>query len=217
MYNRAGRLYSRGEKKEAEALYKKVRELRGVAIGERHPDTLRVEKTLFDKFPDQNRSKKSGSSHTNASESQRKIPGDKNVDRAERLKSMNSDLQRANKAYDSGLWKRAEELYKKTLETQKEIFGVIHLDTVKSMCRLASISQEQGHYKDAEDMFTEIIQAQKKLHGENHRKTLRSMSQLASILEKQERMTDSKELWERVAAKSERVLGEQDSDTISAY
>jgi hypothetical protein len=92
MYNRAGRLYSRGEKKEAEALYKKVRELRRVAIGERHPDTLRVEKTLFDKFPDQNRSKKSGSSHTNASESQRKIPGDKNVDRAERLKSINSDF-----------------------------------------------------------------------------------------------------------------------------
>jgi len=75
--------------------------------------------------------------------------------------------------------KKAEELTLQVLESQKEILGEKHPDTLNSMNTLALTYSKQGCHKKAEELALQVLECRQEIVGERHPDTLNSMNNLA--------------------------------------
>ncbi len=78
-------------------------------------------------------------------------------------------------------YKKAEKLYKRSLQIRQKILGEEHLDTATSYSNLAEVYKHQGRYREAEELYGRSLQNRKKALGEMHLDIAISYSELASV------------------------------------
>ena len=65
------------------------------------------------------------------------------------------------------------------METQKQVLGPEHPDTLASMANVALTYGDQGRWKEAEQLQVQVLETQKQVLGPEHPDTLTSMANLA--------------------------------------
>src|SRR3984957_18187823 len=117
---------------------------------------------------------------------------------------------------DGGRWKEAEKLQMMVMETEKQVLGEEHPDTLTSMSNLASTYGNQGRWKEAEVLEVLVMETRKKVLGEEHPDTLTSISNLASTYWDQGRWKEAEVLNVLVMETRKKVLGEEHPDTLKS-
>ncbi|KAJ7789637.1 hypothetical protein B0H14DRAFT_2626995 [Mycena olivaceomarginata] len=118
--------------------------------------------------------------------------------------------------FDSGKFKEAENLEAMVLETQEQLLGVDHPDTLQAMAHLAGTYRELGRYKEAEPLEGTVLEKRKQLFGADHPDTLRAMANLAATYGKLGRYKEAEPLEGTVLEKQEQLLGADHPDTLQA-
>jgi tetratricopeptide (TPR) repeat protein len=121
----------------------------------------------------------------------------------------------ASTMWSQGLWKEAEELNVKVMETGLKVLGEEHPSTLVSMSNLASTYRNQGRWKEAEELNVKVMETGLKVLGEEHPSTLISMADLASTYRNQGRWKEAEKLFVKVMETSLKVLGEKHPDTLT--
>ena len=80
-------------------------------------------------------------------------------------------------------YKKAEELYAKSLRIGKKVLGENHLSTAISYNNLAVVYKSQGEYEKAEELYEKSLRICKKVLGENHPATTTNYFNLAWVYE----------------------------------
>ncbi len=80
-----------------------------------------------------------------------------------------------------GLYQKATNMCKRTLDQKKALLGEEHPDTLTNMANLASTYWNQGRWKEAEKLDIRALETSQRVLGEEHPDTLNSMANLASI------------------------------------
>ena len=115
-----------------------------------------------------------------------------------------------------GLYKQAEPLLKKALETQRRVLGNDNLETLKTIHQLANMYWFLNRVKDAEPLYLEYAEANGRLLGKEHPETLKADWEMASLYHSQGRYSDAEKLTRRTLEAQRRVLGNEHPDTIAS-
>lgn len=184
-------------------------ELRRRALGEDHPDTLRLTAALAGLYFDQGEYAKAEPLFMRAVRAQRRKLGDENPDT---LASMN-DLGLLY--LEQARYAQAEPLFTRLLEIRRRAFGENHPETLVAMNNLALVYSKQGRYAEAEPLYIHVLDTRRRVLGEEHPSTLISMSNLAVLYRRQHRYDMAEPLTNKVLGIQRRVLGEKHPDTLS--
>ena len=79
-----------------------------------------------------------------------------------------------------GEYNEAEARLRTCLDRQKGTFGVLHGDTLKTMCTLADCSRLKGNFDEGAQLYTECLDLWKRLHSDTHEETLNCLNGLAN-------------------------------------
>mmetsp|Transcript_11498 Transcript_11498/g.14396 ORF Transcript_11498/g.14396 Transcript_11498/m.14396 type:complete len:93 (-) Transcript_11498:29-307(-) len=77
-----------------------------------------------------------------------------------------------------GKYDKAEKLYKKCFQLQKDTFGPTHPQTLTSMNNLALLYKK---YNKSETLFKQCLQGRKEVLGEDHPDTMSTLRNLQNI------------------------------------
>ena len=114
-------------------------------------------------------------------------------------------------------YKKAEELYAKSLRIGKKVLGENHLSTAISYNNLAVVYKSQGEYEKAEELYEKSLRIRKKVLGENHPSTAISYNNLAGVYLSQGEYEKAEELYEKSLRIRKKVLGENHPSTAISY
>ncbi|KAH8669305.1 hypothetical protein BGZ61DRAFT_483478 [Ilyonectria robusta] len=106
-----------------------------------------------------------------------------------------------------GIYKEAEEMNRRALETKERVLGREHPSTLTSINNLATVLQDQGKYEEAEQMNRRALDASEKVLGREHPSTLTSVYNLAYLFHRQTRFSEAAKLYERACNGYVEVLG----------
>ncbi|KAB8234347.1 purine and uridine phosphorylase [Aspergillus alliaceus] len=118
--------------------------------------------------------------------------------------------------YSDGRYNDAEELQVQVMETQKQVLGPEHPDTLTSMANLASTYWDQGRWKEAEELEVQVIETCKQVLGPEHPNTLISIANLASTYRNQGQWKEAEELDMQVMETRKQVLGPEHPHTLTS-
>jgi len=117
---------------------------------------------------------------------------------------------------NQGLYKEAEEVFKKVLNHLEFVIGMGHPDALDAINNLAQSLWRQNKLNDAESFCNEALVARLALFGENHDRTVSSLIQSANIASAFGRSEAAIAFYERAIAASTIVNGEQSERTLGA-
>lgn len=110
----------------------------------------------------------------------------------------------------------AELLSVALVEESKQVLGLEHPDTLKSMASLATTYYGQGRYSEAESIEVEVLALRRRVLGSEHPETLSTMANLASTYSARGRYSEAKHLKMEVLTLRKRVMGSEHPDTLSS-
>lgn len=116
-----------------------------------------------------------------------------------------------------GEYTRAEILYKKSLQTKKNLYGEEHLLTADSYNNLAEVYKDQGKYKEAEGLYREALLIRENMLGKEHLDTADSYNRLASVYNARGKYIEAERLYIKALLIREKMLGRCHSSTASIY
>jgi tetratricopeptide (TPR) repeat protein len=114
-----------------------------------------------------------------------------------------------------GKYKEAEEMYRRSLELYKSVFGPTHSDTLASMNDLGLVLQRLGRYAESEEMHRVTLELRKSVHGPNHPDTLTSINALAGVLQSLGRYEEAEKLHRETLELSKSLSGLEHPDTLT--
>jgi tetratricopeptide (TPR) repeat protein/predicted Ser/Thr protein kinase len=114
-----------------------------------------------------------------------------------------------------GLYKDAEPLLARSVQTRKSLFGEDNLDTLASMDALALCYVRRSRAAEGEALYKKIVDARRRLQGEEHTQTLTSMSGLAGVYSIEGRYVDEEPLRRFLYETRRRTLGPDDHNTLN--
>lgn len=80
-----------------------------------------------------------------------------------------------------GLYKEAEPLLEKAVETRRRVLGPEHPETLHSMYLVAKNLIDEGQYAEAESRFRKVLEVQARVLGPKHPDTVASMIAIAGV------------------------------------
>ena len=114
-------------------------------------------------------------------------------------------------------YKKAEELYEKSLRIRKKIFGEEHPATAASYNNLAGVYKSQGEYQKAEELYKKSLRIKEKIFREEHPDTATSYNNLAGVYDNQGKYQRAEELYKKSLRITEKVFGEEHPATATSY
>ncbi|KAL7940503.1 Tetratricopeptide repeat domain-containing protein [Trichoderma barbatum] len=221
-----------------EPVDRRVLDLRGEVLGEKHPDTiwsiadlaatyyaqgryneaegiymqalnLRQE-VLGEKHPDTIRSRydEAKGIYKQALDLRREVLGEKHPDTIWSMASL-ATIYHAQGRYD-----KTQGIHKQALDLRREVLGEKHPDTIWSMASLATKYYAQGRYDEAEGVYKQALDLRREVLGEKHPNTIRSMANLAITYHAQGRYDKAEGISKKALDLRQEVHGEKHPDTI---
>ena len=83
--------------------------------------------------------------------------------------------------YSLGEYKKAESLFKESLEINKNVLGLEHTNTSTSLNNLGKLYKVIGEYKKAEPLLKKSLEIRKKVLGLDHADTLTVLNNLGVL------------------------------------
>lgn len=114
-------------------------------------------------------------------------------------------------------YKKAEKLYKRSLQIRQKILGEENLDTATSYSNLAEVYRHQGRYREAEELYGRSLQNRKKALGEMHLDIAISYSELASVYGYQGRYKEAEELLKKSLGIRQKIQGTENLYLAANY
>ncbi|KAK3382112.1 hypothetical protein B0T24DRAFT_660893 [Lasiosphaeria ovina] len=208
LYNLATAVWSLGNYKQAEQLYRRTLALRTKVVGAQHPDTLRSMHGLANAAWSQGKHKEAEQLYRQTLAQWTEVLGARHC---HTLLTMNN---LANAVRDQGNYKEAAQLYRQTLTLRTEVLGVQHPITLRSMHGLANAVRDEGNYKEAEQLYRQTLALRTEVLGLQHPDTLRSVHGLANVVWDQGNYHEARQLYQQTLALRTEVLGLQHPDTL---
>jgi tetratricopeptide (TPR) repeat protein len=113
-------------------------------------------------------------------------------------------------------FKEAMETHWHVLERRKEMLGLDHLDTQRSMHHLARVLRREGSKATAERLYWLALAVSGKVLGPEHPDTLALMSNLAVTILMQERHAEAKEIYRQQLEREVKAFGWDHPNTYTA-
>ncbi len=193
---------------EAQAHFRRARDLYSQALGAENPDTLRAISRLgaiaytLGKYPE------AESLLRTALDGQRRILG---FDHPDSLYSLNN---LAITYASEGKYAEAEPLQRQTLEIRRRVLGATNAGTLAAMHNLANLYYAQGKYAEAAKVGQQTVEIQRRVLGPEHPGTLSSMTNLANAYDSEGKHTEAEALYRQTLDAQRRVLGNEHPDTL---
>ncbi|KAJ7244007.1 hypothetical protein C8J57DRAFT_1476969 [Mycena rebaudengoi] len=118
--------------------------------------------------------------------------------------------------YDSGNFRRAQELCADLLEKAKSSLGAEHPDTLTIMGRLAITYWSLGKFSEAEALQVAVLEKRKPTSGSEHPETLKAMGNLAYTYHDLGKFSEAEALQVAVLEKRKHILGSEHPHTLTA-
>lgn len=115
---------------------------------------------------------------------------------------------------DQKNYKRAEDLYKRELDIERQILGTESGDVARTLTNLATLyHKNEGRYDLAEPLYIEAIAIRKKILGERSPDVAETMAGLAQLYQERGRLDESEKLFKSALAIQEESIGANQPDT----
>ncbi|KAH7119535.1 kinesin light chain 3 [Dendryphion nanum] len=206
----ADALFSDGQYRESEELFKQVVETSARLFGYEHPNTLISMANLASTYSNQGRWKEAEELLVQVMETSSRVLGYEHPDTLISMGNLAATYR------NQGRWKEAEELAMQVMEKRKKVLGNEHPLTLTSMANLASTYMKQGRWKKAEELEAQVMEVSLRVLGEENPSTLHSMGNLASTYMKQGRWKEAEGLDMQVIEMRKKVLGYEHPDTLTS-
>lgn len=119
---------------------------------------------------------------------------------------------------NAAVFKKAEQLYHRILEINKNIFGMDTPETADSYDDLAEVLSKQGKYKKAEELYRNSLQIREELSDKkNELDIAKSYNNLARMYSKREDYKKAEELYQKCLEIRERCLEADNLDKARTY
>jgi non-specific serine/threonine protein kinase/serine/threonine-protein kinase len=126
-----------------------------------------------------------------------------------------------------GLYRQAQELLERAVETERRTLGPEHRDTLSATNSLGLLYVRRDRWSDAEAMFRNTLSISRRVFGPDHRQTASTMTLLAEVLMRQQRaayrenvgspmyVPEAEELYRKAMDISLRVVGPEHLETLT--
>ncbi len=115
-----------------------------------------------------------------------------------------------------GLYARADELAKRSLDARLSLLGPDNPKTLESMAQMATVLIYEGHYSEAEKLERQALAAERRVLGADDPLTLETMDHLAVVLEDQGHDDEGEKLEREVIEIGTRRLGPENEQILRA-
>ncbi len=172
-----GVLYQRlGMIDEAEALIRRVLEIRTATLGEDHPASLTSLNQLADLLFSQGRIDEVEPLDRKTLEIRRRVLGEDHPDTQRSLNGLAATL------HNRGRYDEAARLFQEGLDYRRRTLGDNHPDTLLLANNLAAAYLELGRHAEAEVLLREVVAGRTRVLGESHDQTAMSIHNLGVTL-----------------------------------
>jgi tetratricopeptide (TPR) repeat protein len=177
-------------------------------LGERHPSTLRAQRSLAGILRVQGKFAAAESLLRRTADLQAEISGNSHPDTLASL----TELARA--LWGPGRFEEAESIHRSTLAIQRKVLGDAHPDTIESMIHLGGVNRALGRFDQAEPLLREALQLCRRVRGEEHPQTAVAMNSLGLLLESQRSYGQAEELYRKTYGVDQHILGADHPHTL---
>ena len=115
-----------------------------------------------------------------------------------------------------GLYSRATDLERQSLDIRRRVLGPEDPDTLNSMDELAGALSESGHYAEAAKMFREELDIERRVLGPENPQTLNAMNNLGDALWRDGHSVEAEKVQRETVDLRRRVLGPEHPDTLNS-
>ena len=183
-------------------------EIRRVALGDEHPDTLQSMNNLSVLYLQQGEAVKAEPLLARLLEARRRVLG---KDSPDTLISMNN-LAAAYRI--EGKYARAEPLLVSALAIKRRVLGEVHHSTATAWNALAALYRQEGKLAESEPLQLKAVEVWRAVSGDEGPETLTSMSGLAALYQAQRRYAEAEGVWTEVLEVQRRTLGAKHPNTL---
>lgn len=111
---------------------------------------------------------------------------------------------------DKGEFNKAEDCYRKVLDSRRRILGEDQPETLSSINNLAVVLRKSGKLQEAEVLYLDVLARRRELLGEEHPDTLNSLSNLGKLRQTQGRLSEAEACFREAVDKYRNVRGPED-------
>ena len=188
------------ELEKEEQLLRELVQIRLVAFGPRHGDTLAAIRSLSDSIIDSQRYFESEELLRVALELSQGAQG-----LSDRRKCL-IFRKLATVLYKQGNYPESESLYRTTAEMSERFLGSEHPDTLRCRFWLCKVLRARGSLEESHMILQQTVERQIETRGELRGSTIESMADLSTLLLQMERM-DEAEMWMKRALRCSQRIG----------
>jgi len=199
-----------GEYASAEPHLQRALELRKKALGEAHPETLRLMNQLAVLRWRQGRLDEAETLGRQAFETGRRVLGPDHPD------TLAYEMNLASLYRSQGRYPEAEPLHEHNLEAKRRTLGPEHPATLDAMGNLGNHFQETGRYEKAEALHRRALEAERRVKGEKAPSTVSEMNNLANDLALMGRYEEAAPLMRRTLEIKTELYGADHPSTINS-
>jgi eukaryotic-like serine/threonine-protein kinase len=113
----------------------------------------------------------------------------------------------AGAQYSAGHYEISDSLYRRVLNTDRELHGARHPLVASDLSNLGSIQQDLGYYTEAERFDREALDITESYYGKEHPKTANNLTMLGRALLYQKKYDDAETALQQALAIQEKVFG----------
>ncbi len=192
----------------AEAQLSAASDICNRVLGERHPQTLRVQRALASVLRLQNNFAAAEALLRRTAELQSEALGESHPDTLASLNELALTLS------GPGRYTEAESIHRRTLEIQKRVLGEKHPDSLASMIYLGSVNHALGNLDLAETQLREALTLCRRVLGDDHPQTAKATHSLGMLLEDEGDYQQAEELFRRTYNVDARIMGPDHPRTL---
>jgi tetratricopeptide (TPR) repeat protein len=127
------------------------------------------------------------------------------------------DLNRLAELYRAqGRYREAELLYKRAIETYKQMRGSNHPDVALCLNNLAGLYYDQGRYIQATLLYNQVLTIWEQNLGKDHPDQIENLNHLAEIYSIQGKYDQAESILQRVMSVNEQAMGPEHPDLITS-
>ena len=206
MVKQALKFRNEGRFDEAEKLHSQILELRKIALGTDHANTIAALENLALTVEQQGRREEATKMRREVLEKRKRILGE---DHPVTLETM-GDL--ALKLKDP---EEAVRMMTEVVEKRRRLHGEENEHTLLAINNLGTMFLSQSRLADAENMFQLSLQGSEKLLGSGHKLTLMILNNLSTMYRRQGKLEEMEKLVQREVQGYEKAMGPNHPSTLS--
>ncbi len=208
LYNLATAVFTLGNYREAEKLFRQTLALQTEILGGQHDDTLFSIYNLANAISNQGNYEEAEQLYRQTLALRTEILGGQHPDTLTSMHGL------ANTISNQGNYEEAEQLHRQTLALRTEILGGRHPDTLRTMHNLAFVISGLGNDEEAEKLYRQTLALQTEILGGRHPHTLQTIHNLAIVIYSQGSDKVAEKLLRQTLALQTEILGSQHPNTL---